>query len=232
MPEVFDATKDDKKVEGEGVVEEQKQEKEEKVMEAETSKVYQDLKGKRESRYWGAYEVAPKNIRFETQEDEESVILLLRQHPVVNVGWILMAGLLVILPAFWSLLPIDYLPARFQVMTVAGWYLLVLAFVFERFLNWYFNVYIVTDERMVDIDFYGLGYKDVTVAKLNNIEDMNFTQVGGIAAMFNYGDVYIQTAGEKREFDFVRVPEPGKVVDVMYQLLQEEELEALEGRLR
>ncbi len=230
MPEIFNAEKKktDKKKEKVSVREGVK--KEEKGV--SSSEVYEKLKSQSRSGTWNAFAIAPQNVRFETQEPEEDVILMLRQHPIVNVGWVLIAILLLLTPTMGGLLPFDILPVRFQVMTVIGWYLLVTAFIFHKFLDWYFNVYIVTDERMVDIDFYGLGYRDLTVAKLKNIEDINFTQAGGMAAMFNYGDVYVQTAGEKREFDFVRVPEPGKVVDIIYQLLQEEELEELEGRLR
>ena len=230
MPEIFDAenNKPDKREEK---VRSDKSEKKTKKR-VSSSEVYKKLKDQSRSGTWNSFAVAPPNVRFETQEDEEDVILMLRQHPIVNVGWVLLAILLLLAPMVGGLLPFDVLPVRFQVMTVIGWYLLVTAFVLQKFLDWYFNVYIVTDERMVDIDFYGLGYRDLTVAKLKSIEDINFTQAGGMAAIFNYGDVYVQTAGERREFDFVRVPEPGKVVDIMYQLLQEEELEELEGRLR
>src|SRR3989344_4559503 len=107
------------------------------------SLVYDQLTRQKVSGLFHAFAVCPTGGSFDTQEKEEKIILLLRQHPIVNLGWMLAAGVLMLLPAFWELLPFDFLPARFQVMTAVLWYLLVLAFVLEQFLNWYFNVYIV-----------------------------------------------------------------------------------------
>lgn len=216
MPEVFDKKKPDGKVD----------------KTKRFSPVYEKLAGSGGSGTWKSFAVCPTDLRFETQEADEKIILFLRQHPVVNLGWIFMAVIMASLPAFWEFLPFVWLPDRFQLMTVVLWYLLVLAFVLEKFLDWYFNVYIVTDERVVDIDFNGLIYRDLTVTKINNIQDVNFVQAGGLAAFFNFGDVFIQTAAEQREFDFLRVPNPGRVVEILYMLQQEEELEELEGRIK
>lgn len=179
-----------------------------------------------------SFAVAPTEVVFETQEKDEPIVLLLRQHAITNLGWVLLALFLVWLPSLFGYLPIALLPVRFQVMLLVGWYLMVLAFIVERFLYWFFNVYIITDERMVDIDFYGLLYRDLTVAKLDKIQDINFTQAGSFAAIFNYGDIFIQTAGEKVRFEFMKVPQPARVVEIMYQLLAQEEQEAIEGRVK
>ena len=39
------------------------------------------------------------------------------------------------------------------------WYLISIAYFIESFLTWFFNVYFVTDERIIDVDFYNLIYK-------------------------------------------------------------------------
>jgi membrane protein YdbS with pleckstrin-like domain len=165
----------------------------------------------------------PKNIRFSTQEINEEIILLMRQHPVVNVPWVVILALLVSAPAAVDFLPgWSILPPQFQMMTLVLWYLFISAYALMNFLNWYFNVYIVTDERVVDIDFYGLNYRDIAIAKIGNIEDVNMMQPGSLSAIFDYGDVMIQTAGETQEFDFLKVPHPAKVVEVIYQLMEKE----------
>ena len=43
--------------------------------------------------------------------------------------------------------------------------------VFEGFLNWYFNVTLITDQKIVDIDFEYLLYKAVNLAPLSKIEE-------------------------------------------------------------
>ena len=41
----------------------------------------------------------------------------------------------------------------------AVWYLILAAFIFEEFLGWFFNVNIITDERIVEVDFHNLIYR-------------------------------------------------------------------------
>lgn len=179
-----------------------------------------------------SYMVKPK-LEFETQDREEKIVLLLRRHPLSNLRWVMLSCFLALVPVFWSLVPVfDFFPVRFQIIFYVLWYLLVTAYVLEHLLSWYYNVHIITDERIVDVDFYSLLYKEVSDSKIENIQDVTFVMGGALRAMFNYGTVYIQTAGEKREFDFDDVPRPDRVAKVINELLLEEEQEKIEGRVR
>jgi hypothetical protein len=175
----------------------------------------------------------PKDIGFETQQENEKILMLLRQHPIVNVRWILMTIALVIMPSIiLSIFPfLEFLPPQFEVFAVIGWYLFVFVFAIEGFLSWYYNIYIITDERIVDIDFYSLLYRSVSEAKLDKIEDVTSTMAGLGGTLFNYGTISVQTAAEKREFEFVHVPHPTKVTKFLNELVLEEERERIEGRV-
>lgn len=180
-----------------------------------------------------AYASSPENIRFETQEIKEEIILLLRRHWVTNIPWILLATLMLFTPLILRFFPLlAFLPSRYQVMAVIIWYLLIIAFIFEQFLTWFFNVYIITDERIVDIDFYSLLYKEVSDCKIDRIQDVTYKMGGVIRAIFNYGDVFIQTAAERPQFEFLAVPKPDRVAAVLRDLIIEEEKEKINGRVR
>lgn len=180
-----------------------------------------------------AFVVKPRRIRFETQDPEEHVLLLLRKHGVTNLGWAATSLFLLVVPFLWEWLPLFVaLPMGYQVMLILSWYMVVVGYAFEKFLSWYFNVYIVTDERIIDYDFYSLLYKRVSEAKIDRIEDVTYEMGGALMNLFNYGTVFIQTAGELREFDFVAVPKPETVVKLLNELTIEEEREKLEGRVR
>lgn len=175
----------------------------------------------------------PERAKFVAADREEEIVLLLRKHPITNVGWILVASLMVLAPAFLSFFTfIELVPMRFQLFGVVIWYLITTAFIFEEFLSWYFNVYIVTDERVFDVDFVNLLYREITDANIDQIQDVT-TRVGGaIRTVFKYGDVFIQTASESPEIDFEAVPNPDRVASVLRDLRVEEEVEKLEGRVR
>lgn len=180
-----------------------------------------------------AYVVKPDGIRFETQEREEKIVLLLRRHVITNFSWIVVSSIALTVPIFgWFFPGLSVFPFSYRLIFFVMWYLFVIAFIFENFLSWYFNVYIITDERIVDVDFHSVLYKEVSQAKIENIQDVTFVMGGLTKAIFNYGTVYIQTAGEKREFDFDDVPHPDRVAKVLNELVIEEEQEKLEGRVR
>lgn len=175
----------------------------------------------------------PHDWHFETQEQKEKIVLFLRKHPVTNIPWIFAAAFLFLAPLLFRFLPIfDVFPARFQFVGILSWYLVSFAFALEKFLTWFFNVYIITDERIIDVDFIHLVYKEVSDAKVDKIQDVTYKMGGVIRTIFNYGDVLIQTAGEVPNFDFEAVPNPAQVVEILQKGVVEEEQEKIEGRVR
>lgn len=195
--------------------------------------VAERLLRQRNKKATGAFNIMPGRVRFETQEVREKVILLLRQHWVTQVPWLVMIVVGLALPLLLNWIPLlDFLPGNYQFIMIVIWYLLLLAYGFEQFISWFFHVFIITDERVIDINFYNLIYKEVSEAKIDNIEDVTYRQGGVIRAVFNYGDVAMQTAGEQREFMIERVPLPSRVVKVLNELKLEEEHEKIMGRVR
>jgi len=180
-----------------------------------------------------AFAFMPKNVTFVTRENEEKIVLLLRRHPITNVGWILVSLALLFAPLVLSQFPLlDFLPERFKLIAVLGWYMVTAGYILENFLNWFFNVVIITDERMIDIDFINLIYREISEAKLDNIQDVTTRMGSVLRTMFNFGDVLVQTASEVPNLEFSAVPKPDEIAKILRKLQVEEEQEALEGRVR
>lgn len=170
------------------------------------------------------FAVNPTGVRFETQEDDEKVVLFLRQHLIVNVVWVLLTVLLifaptVVFPFILHFLPIPIqIPVRYILVSTLFWYLATFGFALASFLRWYFNIYIVTNQRIVDIDFVHLLFKQFSEAKLNKIQDLTYSSGGIFATIFNYGNVLVETAGEMPNIEFEAVPNPEKIVETISQL--------------
>ena len=96
------------------------------------------------------------------------------------------------------------------------------AFTFEKFLSWYFNVNIITDQRVIDIDFNNLLDKKFSEAELSAIQDVTSRVIGVGATLFNYGDILIQTAAELNQIIFGKIPNPEKVIKVLKELRGED----------
>lgn len=175
----------------------------------------------------------PKGIKFVAKDAQEEIVLLLRRHPITNFGWILIVLLMLFAPAVLDFFPIlAFLPDNFQLIAVCIWYLLTVAIGFEKFLDWFFNVCVITDERIFDVDFVNLIYREIAEAKIEQIQDVTVRMGGVIRTIFNYGDVLIQTASEVPRIEFEAVPNPDRVAKILRELIVEEEQEKIEGRVR
>lgn len=175
----------------------------------------------------------PKHICFQTQEDEEAIVLFMRQHFLVNIPWIIMSIFMLTLPSVFAFFPpYAALPTSFQFVVSLGWYLFVSGYTLAKLMGWFFNIYIVTDERVVDVDFKNIFFRKISTAKIEEIQDINVQSSGSFETFFGYGSVFIQTAAEVPEFEFVAIPHPDRVGKILNQLIDHEEQEKIEGRVK
>jgi hypothetical protein len=196
-------------------------------------KEVEKVKREKTTNPFSSFITSPPGIHFETQEDKEEIILIIRRIWFTNIGWILTSLLLVILPVFLPLfISLQFLPSRFRVIGTIIWYLVLVGYILERILNWAFNVFIITDERIVDFDFYGLIYKEISDAKIEDVQDVTYQIAGFIRNLLDFGSVFIQTAAEQPQFEFKDVPQPARVAKILRELITEEEIEKIEGRVR
>jgi hypothetical protein len=239
MPDIFSAKNKDETLEPGVIVEpstEQAFEPAEVVeprIRRHVDEYSQTMKAEAPSRsVFDAYAAKPAHTRFESQHTEERVILVLRQHPITQVQWVVVALGLALLPFFFPFWRVfEFLPSRFEIAALALWYLLVMGFSLQAFLSWFYNTYIITDERVIDVDFQSLIFKNISSAKIDNIEDVTATTGGALRSVFDYGTVKVQTAATEKEFEFANVPHPSKVTALVNELLLEEEREKVEGRV-
>lgn len=179
---------------------------------------------------FATFALNPLGITFDSQETGEEIILLLRAHIITLLPTIVFIGILIALPAvalavlnFFNI-PLTGFFTPIQVLLIlVFWYLFVFAFSLYKFIFWYFNVYILTNERVIDFDFRGILHKRTSFAKLNQIQDVTPKMLGFFSTFFNYGDIYIQTAGERQEFEFHKTPRPDEVSNRILEEIRKEE---------
>jgi hypothetical protein len=172
---------------------------------------------------FSSFHLYPTNVTFKEQEEDEEIVLFLRKHFITNFYWIFITALVVILPTvffiFRDFFPIPPIPTKFNIIAFLFYFTIVGAYVYLNFISWFFNVSLVSHKRLIDLDFVNVLSQDMAVTKLNLIEDVSFNQNGFIRSYFNYGDIFVQTAGEKMHFDFLAVPEPEHVLNIIENLM-------------
>ncbi len=170
----------------------------------------------------------PENAHYDGEDSDEKIVYLFRGSFLINLNWIFIATAMLIVPFVASLFyeqaqlaGTQTITPQFALILTIFWYLMIFGVSLHSFLLWFFNAYIVSDKKVVDIDFRGLLNKRISEAAIRNIEDVTSSVSGTANVIFNYGDVLIQTAGETREIEFENVSNPSKIRDIISDFVVE-----------
>jgi uncharacterized membrane protein YdbT with pleckstrin-like domain len=101
-------------------------------------------------------------------------------------------------------------------------FLFIWLFGFIIWIDVFFDVWIVTDQRIINTEQRGLFVRHVSELKYDRVQDVTVEVKGIIPTMLNFGDVYIQTAAETERFIFRQIPNPYKVKDLIMSLQKEQ----------
>ncbi|OGI25045.1 MAG: hypothetical protein A3J76_02320 [Candidatus Moranbacteria bacterium RBG_13_45_13] len=178
-----------------------------------------------------------EEISFPGQHENEEVILFLRRHWFIFFMRLLLiifaviglAVIYVILNALNSNLnESEYYNLLFFGESLAT--LFIWNFFFILWLDFYLDAWIVTNERIINIEQRGFFMRNVSELKLTKIQDVTSEIIGVIPTLLDYGNIHVQTAGEKERFSFQQIPNPNHVKNIIVHL-QEKERRAEEREL-
>lgn len=169
------------------------------------------------------------NFFIPHRQEGEKIILLLRRHPIIIFFKILLWATAAILPLIFYYLLGEILAKMFSpelftpllVLFAGIFYLYIWLFMFFSFVDYYLDVWIVTNERIINIEMKGLFSRTASEQKLYRVQDVTSEIKGFFATVFNFGTVYIQTAGEQQRFIFKQIPQPDLVTRKINALVEE-----------
>lgn len=167
-----------------------------------------------------SFMVRPK-IEFEAQHADEEVILVVRKHPVTQLTWVINSILLIIVGFILSIFVFpQFLVPNLNFVFIVFLLIFTFSYFWLNYLFWYFTVGIITNERILDLDFLSILYKEFTATTIEDVSDIS-TQIGGFAgSLFNYGDVFVKTQGFQQNIEFDDVPNPAEIVKIINQLMR------------
>lgn len=95
----------------------------------------------------------------------------------------------------------------------AGWLAVMWSFFFVVWTNYYLDVWIITDQRIVDIEQFSLFSRDVSEFRMDRVQDLTVEVKGILPTLLGFGDLHVQTAGMHHEFHIRDIPDPYSVKD-------------------
>lgn len=165
---------------------------------------------------------------FSGQKEGERIILVVRRH-WFNIVQNLLSVFAMLLLLIGSYLYLPLLFPAFHTELFSSVFLflenlfalIIWILFFLIWIDYYFDVWIITNKRVVNVDQNGLFNREVSEVELEKIQDITTDVKGIIPTFLNYGDVYIQTAGKTERFDFADVPDPYGIKDIVMNLQKE-----------
>lgn len=165
---------------------------------------------------------------FPGLQANEKICLITRPHWVVLARriliWFLFVALLLLLDTFIAesfpqLLSEPYINIVNLLKTL--YLMFLVAGLFSLWVLYYLNFQVITNERVVDITQKSLLNHTTSEFNLARVQDVTAEISGIFGNLFNFGNVYVQTAGENIRFIFNDVPDPHSVAKLVLDLYEQ-----------
>ncbi|MBU4360794.1 PH domain-containing protein [Patescibacteria group bacterium] len=168
----------------------------------------------------------PYSTLFPGQEPNEKIIKLMRRHWWVLFKIVFLYFILILLPLvlknifakYINLLESEFISIALGLF-LSLYYFFILTMFFRAWLDYYLDIWVITSERVVNIEQKGLFARSIAAFRLYRIQDVTASVKGVLPTLFHYGNVHIQTAGTKQEFIFKQISEPYTITKTIITLV-------------
>lgn len=163
------------------------------------------------------------------QERNEQTVLFLRRYWIDLAAVFLFAAAMLLVPvalgAAFTYAGMDVFASGFwgpvTSLMLSAYILIVLVITMSQITDYFLDMWIVTNERIINIEQFGLFRRKVSEMRLNQVQDISSEMHGFLETFLTYGDVTIQTAGEKLQFHFKNINNPDEVKLTIARLVAE-----------
>lgn len=135
---------------------------------------------------------------FSDQFDDEEVLFVFRKHPIVmRKGLIFGMGFWVVGPIYTTILTYarpDNPPTLTFFFLSMLFSVIIGIFIFApSYMSWYFSVFVITDQRLIQISQKGLFHRSVVDMGLSQIQMVNYEVAGLQETLLGFGTIMMQT---------------------------------------
>ena len=159
----------------------------------------------------------------------ERIEYMLRRHAVTFAPTLVMFAVLAAIPIVVYILSERLFPGIiiqqnwYALLVVMGtiYYLFLIIFFYTHFIDYYLALWIVTNDRIIDIEQQGIFSRVITELNLFQVEDVTTEIRGFMPTIFHYGEIKVKTASSNEDIIFHEVPYPNKVRERLLVLADE-----------
>ena len=146
--------------------------------------------------------------------NEKSVLKVHRHWFFLLTHAILLVAVLALPVIAYKVLVTQGILTEGSITTAVGWVLFALwalagwTTYFKFWTLYWLDIWVVTNKRLIDIDYKRLFDRDIAIMDLDKIQDVTVRVTGVFGNVLKFGSVAVQTAGESREFVIDQIAHP------------------------
>ncbi len=154
-------------------------------------------------------------------KEQEKAVGVVRHFPLVYLPRVLIALVLVTAPFFFMIPLFAIRPWGFPagLIVFAASLLFGLFLALRAFVVWYWNAFVVTNYRVIDVDQRGLFDRVVSEAAFDKIQDVSYHVKGMWGTLLRYGTIVVQTAGATTNLELSYVRRPKDVHHLITEMM-------------
>ena len=160
--------------------------------------------------------------------EHEEIVLVIHKHWFVMARTIILFFVFIIVPPL-VLTFLPFLTHNFDQTLVQptvnfflALYIMVLfLFLFLAWMDIYLDMWVITNERIIDVEQQGLFRRQVAEIPIKHVQDVTIEIKGVVETFLKFGTIRIQTAGE-REFRIDYAPNLYEAKDLILKCARED----------
>jgi uncharacterized membrane protein YdbT with pleckstrin-like domain len=170
-------------------------------------------------------------------EQNEKIITTARRHWFVLLARLVPFVLLAIIPVF-LIIVVEIMGAAYpdSIITVSqaffkhsgsgsafvifllfSWLLFLWVGAFVTWTDYFLDVLVITDHRVINIEQKGLFSRETSSLHLDKIQDVTIDVSGILPTFLSFGNMRVQTAGEMEEFSIHAIRNPEKLKAIILE---------------
>lgn len=161
-------------------------------------------------------------------EPGEEIILKVHRHWIFIALQIVVLAFLAVIPSFVAHLVTQIGVVDFDALSLGAritlwslWLLVLWALFWQFWTTYYMDVWVVTNRRIIDIDYLRLFDRNISIIHLDRVQDITTHIQGIIQTLLRFGAVRIQSAGTDRAFIIDQIAHPETLRDTISRVVSE-----------
>jgi len=162
----------------------------------------------------------PKDMSFDIQQKDEEILLIIREHPIFHLGWIFYSIIYAIALIFIDYLVYSYFSESNAIFLLLFGMCTIISYIWSNITHWYFLSGIITNKRIIDLDYNNTLSREINVVNLSGVEEVTTKSNGYIGSFFDSANIFVKSEGDILSIEFMNSPNPSFIVKFINDLIE------------